>query len=210
MKILDATSLFTFFCPAQERALDLLIYPKECGASHSEINHSHTRTSIESRDAIFMQHLSEYLVGGRSLMLHTVSHELGLQHIEGGDCEASEGPRDGPIQRIDHGWKLYSALALLSAVGDQLDLTHLKYLVEGKLDGAEGDLSHDEGEVARVQTLDALVLDDIERAFHHTVVVAHLEVLLHDLEGISDKSLSHFRERGCHHVLYTYVDPISG
>jgi len=63
---------------------------------------------------------------------------------------------------------------LSRAVGKELELTHLEDFIEGKLNGAERDLSQDEREVAIVESADTFMLHNIDCALPHAFVLAYL------------------------------------
>ena len=87
-----------------------------------------------------------------------VRHKSGFEHIERRHYE----PRDGPCDRTAAGktqpTQLNVCLTLALSFAFKLDLKELEKLIKGKLDGTEGNLTHDQTAVPSVEALDALVL----------------------------------------------------
>lgn len=156
-----------------------------------------------------MQDLTEHLVSRGSLLLNAVCHQLGLKNVKRCDDETSKGTSHTTVQGIRYCRKLNGAFAFLSAVGNQLDLAHFEDFIEGKLYGAEWYLSQDQWKIALVETPDALMLYYICSTLYHATVVSKLEILFHDLKGISHKGLSYLGESSGDNMLDWYVNSIT-
>jgi hypothetical protein len=117
----------------KEGTLDFFINPKECRAAYTEVNHAHHRPSVQTSDTFITHNFLEHSPRRWGLFLDRVGHQSCLQYIEWCHSEACERPGYRAVEGIYEPGQLNFCLALVLAKCKQLDLSHLEYLVEGKL-----------------------------------------------------------------------------